>query len=115
MLKQLVHALTIETDAGIPYRQTNAIGVFSFSSDQQLPRAIVHADHRVRGVAEQVEDDLLELDPIAVDRRKIVSEFRLKNDPVSLKVTQRQRNNLSRGLVQVQQLDREFLLAEERT
>ena len=47
--------------------------------------------------------------------REIVGELRLKNDPVSLKVAQRQRNDLSRGLVQIQRLERELLLAEQRT
>ena len=72
----------------------------------------MHADHRVGGVAEQVQDDLLELDTIAGDGREIVGELRLKNYAVSLKLTQRQRNDLSRRLVQIQRLERELLLAE---
>jgi hypothetical protein len=53
-----------------------------------LPRAIVDADHRVRGVAKQVQDDLLELDTIASDRREVVGELRLNDHLVSLKLTQ---------------------------
>src|ERR1700752_1754972 len=30
--------------------------------DEELPRIIVHADHRVRRIAGQVQDDLLQLD-----------------------------------------------------
>ena len=71
-------------------------------SDQQLPRPIVHVNHRVRGVAEQVQDDLLELDTVAGDVREIVGELRLKHDAVPLKLTQRQRDDLARGLVQIQ-------------
>ena len=42
-------------------------------------------------VAKQVQEDLLELDTIARDGREIVGEFRLKNNPVSLKLTRRER------------------------
>jgi len=114
-VEQLVHALGVDAHAGIPHAHTHTIAVLPFGSDQQLPRAIVHANHRVRGVAEQVQDDLLELDPIAGDRREIVGELRLKNDPVSLKVIHRQRNDFSRGLVQIHRLECEFLLPEQRT
>ena len=71
--------------------------------------------HRVRGVAEQVQDDLLELDAIAGDDREIIGELRLKNDAISLKVAQRQRDDLSRGVVQIERLQRELPLAEQRT
>ena len=76
-VKQLVHALAVEARASIPHGHAHTIAVLPFGSDQQLPRAIVHANHRVRGVAEQVQDDLLELDAIAGDVREIVGELRL--------------------------------------
>ena len=66
-VEQLVHALAVEAHAGIPHAQAHTIAVVPFGSDQQLPRAIVHVGHRVGGVAEQVQDDLLELDAIAGD------------------------------------------------
>ena len=47
--------------------------------------------------------------------REIVGELRLKNDAVPLKVAQRQRDDLARGLVQIQRLERELPLAEQRT
>ena len=93
-------------------RSCGTIAVLPVGSDQQLPRAIVDIHHGVGGVSEQVQDDLLELDPIAGDGREIVGELRLKNDVVSLKVTQRQRDDLARDLVQIQRLERELLLAE---
>src|SRR5256885_13050798 len=39
----------------------------------------------------------LELDTITADRREIVGELRLNNDPVSLKFTRRQGDDLSRS------------------
>ena len=67
-IEQLVHALAVDAHAGIPHAHAHTIAVLPFGSDQQLPRPIVDANHRVRGVAEQVENDLLELDAIASDR-----------------------------------------------
>src|SRR5262245_20951258 len=74
-IKELVHALTVNPYACIPHHQTHAIGVLSLGSDQQPARPIVDADHRVRGVAEEVQNDLLELDAIAGDRREVFGEL----------------------------------------
>src|SRR4051794_8742360 len=71
-VEQLVHAAGVETHAGIPHAETHTLAVLPLSSDQQFPGAIVHISHRVRGVAEQVEDYLLELDPIAGDGGEII-------------------------------------------
>jgi len=86
-VKELVHDLRVDPHAGVSNACAHAIFVLPFCSDQQLPRPIVHVNHRVRGVAEQVEDDLLELDTVAGHVREAVSEFRLKHDAISLKVT----------------------------
>src|SRR5688572_15004730 len=86
-VEQLVYTLLVDAHAGIPYGQAHSILVLAFGSDQQLPRAVVHAHHRVAGVADQVQDDLLELDPVTGQRRKILGELRMNCDPVSLKVT----------------------------
>src|SRR5262245_42605710 len=53
-VEQLVHAVMIEADARIPYRQAHVIGALAFSSDEQLPGAIAHGDHGVRGIADQI-------------------------------------------------------------
>ena len=64
-IKKLFHALVIETHTGIPHDQAHKVAVFSFCSDQQVPRSVVNTNHRVGRIAEQVQDDLLELDTIA--------------------------------------------------
>ena len=96
--------------------QTYGVAVcLSLGFDQQLPRSILHVGHRIRGVAEQIQDDLLELNPIADDDREIIGELRLKDDATSLQVVRRERDDLSRSLVQIQRLERELPLAEQRT
>ena len=87
-IKELVHSLPVDARAGIPHGHAHAIAVLPFGSDQQVPRAVVDADHRVRGVAKQVQEDLLKLDTIANERREIISELRLNDDAVSLKLGQ---------------------------
>ena len=77
-VKQLVHDLRVDSDAGIPHGQAHAIAVHLCCFHQQLTRAIVHVNHGVGGVAEQIEDDLLELDTVAGNVRKIVGELGLK-------------------------------------
>src|SRR5215216_6782777 len=86
-VKELVHALGVDAYASIPHADTYATTALPFGSDQQVSRAIVHFNHRIGRVAEKVQDDLLELDPIAGDGREILRELRLESDPASLKVT----------------------------
>ena len=63
--EQPLEILRIDTGTGILHAQTHTIVSFSLGSDQQLPRAVVNTDHRVGSIAEQVQDDLLQLDTIA--------------------------------------------------
>src|SRR6185503_2530427 len=93
-----LQALRCETHAGIADGQTHAAAILFFRFDQQLSRAIVHVGHGLRSIAEQVQDDLLELDTIAGDDRETLGKFRVKDHAISLKFVRRQRNHLSRGL-----------------
>ena len=86
--------LRFEAHPRILYGQAHAIVFVSFGSDHQLPRTIVDAAHRVQGVPQQVQDDLLELDTIACDRREVVGKFRPQNHPASLKFALRQAQSL---------------------
>src|SRR5215203_6129410 len=74
--EQRVHGPWREADAGVTHRETYTRAVLTLGFDQQLSRPIVHIDHRVRSVAEQIQDDLLQLNPIARDEREIIGEFR---------------------------------------
>src|SRR5271154_1497874 len=58
--------------------------------DQQLPRTILDLSHSPLGISQQVEDDLLELDSIASDTRKIAGELGAENHPVFLKFARQQ-------------------------
>ena len=76
-----IHALRVETHARILHASGAHDRRLPFGSDHQLPRTIVDTAHRVRGVQEQVQDDLLKLDTIADDRRKVVGKFRAAESP----------------------------------
>ena len=109
-VKQLVHALGLEPAAGISDGHAHAITGLPGALDEQVPRPVVHVGHRVDGVTKQVENDLLQLDPVAGNGRKISGEFRLQRDAVALELAQRQRDDLSRRVVQIERLDRECFL-----
>src|SRR4051794_41896452 len=76
---------------------------------------IVDAAHRVQGVPQQVQDDLLELDPISCDTGDVATKFRSQNHPASLKFALQKRNHLVCGLVEFYRFVRRVLLAKERT
>ena len=67
-------------------RGLEALGfeLFSTGGTESLLR---ESGVRVRGVQEQVQDDLLKLDTVTPDKREIVGKFRPQNHPVTLKLT----------------------------
>src|SRR5882672_5325738 len=75
-LKELVHDVGLEANADILHRQAHPIAFVTFGSDEELPRTIIHVGHRVRSIAEQVQNDLLKLDTIGSHERKILGELR---------------------------------------
>src|SRR5580692_9881259 len=84
-LKDLVHDVGLEANPDISHRQAHTVALVTLGSDEELPRTIVHAGHRVRSIAEQVQDDLLQLDTIGCDERKILGELRPEHHAMSLK------------------------------
>jgi hypothetical protein len=65
--------------------------------DQQLPRTILDLSHSPLGISQLVEDDLLELDSIASDTRKIAGELGAENHPVFLSSLDNKLLGLPRG------------------
>src|SRR6476659_10053883 len=69
-VEQLVHRLTIETNARVLDGQADGVRALPLGSNKQSPGAIVDFTHRVHGVAEQIQDDLLQLHTIAGNDRE---------------------------------------------
>ncbi len=111
--EKLVQVLRSKTHACVLYAQAHLITFVSFGSDDQLSRTIVYAAHRVGGIQEQIQHDLLKLDTIGRDRREVVGKFDPRNHLASLKFTPRQRNHLSNGLIQVYRFGRGVPLATD--
>src|SRR5262249_25083617 len=108
-IEQRAEALQRQSHTRIAHRQANIVALrLSLGLDQQLPRSILHVRHRFQAIAEEIQNDLLELNPIAGDEREIIRKLRLKNDAISLKLLSRQRDEFSDRLVQVQRLEREL-------
>src|SRR5580704_13902240 len=113
--EESARSLRFETHPRILHGLAHTIIFVSFSSDHQLPRTIVDAAHRVQGVPEQVQDDLLKLDTIACDAWEVVGKLPSQNHPASLQLAQRQCNHLSCGLIQIHRFGRGVLLGKEST
>ena len=87
-IEDSVHVLTAEANPGIPYGQAHVAVVLAFGLDQQMPRALLNVGHCVRGIAEQIQDDLLELNTIPGHQRHVSGELRLHDHAISLKIVQ---------------------------
>src|ERR1700693_1996543 len=74
-----------KSNSRILHRQTYTIVFVCFGSDKQFPRTIRDGAHRLRGVQNEVQDDLLKLHTIACDQGKVLGKFKPQNHPASLK------------------------------
>src|SRR5437773_4174852 len=110
-VEEPVRALALKTHPGIPHGQEHAIACVASGTDEQLPGPALDRAHRIYGVANQVQNDLLQLHAIARHSGKISCKLRSWNDAVLLPDAERQRNHLSCRLVEVDGLSRGFLFA----
>src|SRR5262249_2154680 len=85
-LEQPIHHLRIDADPRISNTQPYAIGSIGFGPDDQFPRAIFDAAHRVGSVPQQIEDDLLKLDSIAHEGWELLSELEAQDRPASQQI-----------------------------
>jgi hypothetical protein len=67
-----VRSLRGESYSRIFYGKGHMMVFVFFSSDEQLPRAIVDRTHCVGSISQQVQDHLLQLDTIARDLGQVV-------------------------------------------
>ena len=74
-LEQPLGILRLKSDPRIPHQQGYPAVLAALRSHRQLPRAIGDLAHGVRGVEQQVEDDLLQLDPIAGHGREAIRQL----------------------------------------
>jgi len=88
-----------------PQSQTQAHTLDSFSLDRisSCPRPVFNIANCVGSIAEHVQDDRMQLDKISDDGSEVLGESGPQNHPISLKIAQRQRNQLSHNLVQIEQ------------
>src|SRR3569833_2054734 len=74
-IEKLLNTLAFETHSRIPYAQTHEAVFWAFGPDQQTSRAIVNFLHCVGCVAEQVQNDLLELNPVSGHARETIRKL----------------------------------------
>jgi hypothetical protein len=76
--------------------------------------SILDRTHCLACVAEQIQNDLLQLHAIASNSRQTILEFLFQNYIVSLKLARQQSNDLASYFIQIEWLNVNRLLAEER-
>ena len=73
--ENFLEILRINAGPDILHAEAHAIVCFSPGSDQQLPRAVINTKHCVGSVPDQVQDDLLQRDTIADDKREVLGKL----------------------------------------
>src|SRR6187397_1774835 len=80
-IEQLVHVSIIEACSGSLHTQAHPVLRMRFGFDYQLPWTIFDRAHRLESVAQQVQDNLLQLDTIAAHGWQILGKLRSQNHP----------------------------------
>ena len=110
-LEEFVRDFRCKAESRIFHAKAHPVRTLLFGSDEQLPRAIIHRAHRIGSIADQIKNHLLQLDTIARNERKTIGELRSQDHTIPLKIAQRQCNDFSGCLIQIQWLRRKFLFA----
>src|ERR1700722_11942378 len=113
--EEAISGIGSEADAGILHDKPNVPATIFFRLNLQLPWSIFNFPHCVYGIAKQIDDHLLKLYAVAVDRRKILSEVRLQKHPAPAQLTRRERNDLACCVIQIDAFGDRFLPLEERS
>src|SRR6185312_16611260 len=72
-----------KTNPGVPDTQPYPAPRVRLRSDEQLPRPVLHRAHRIGAIAQEIQNDLLELNPIALHGWQIVRELMPQNHAVA--------------------------------
>src|SRR4029077_13314374 len=64
-IEERAQTLRTQANSSVADRQSHSAGVVRLGLDEELTRSILHIDHRVGGIADQIQDDLLRLNPTA--------------------------------------------------
>ena len=81
-LEQLLDSRRREAWPRISYLDQHAIRLGLLGADQQVSVPFVEAAHRVDRIHDQVEYYLLQLDPISLDKRRVVRELSPDRDAI---------------------------------
>src|SRR6266481_6064044 len=103
-LEQAVQTLRIHSRTAIPQTDEYAVRSISARADQQLPRPLADAAHRLDGVDDQVENHLLQLDPICSNDWQALRELRPHRDAALQNFGTGQGYDLKHRLVDLQVL-----------
>lgn len=76
----------VKTNTGIRHANDDVASVVGLRPDRQDPRPITDCTHRVDAVHDEVKNDLLQLDSIGHDRRKVWMQIRLDGNAMLLQL-----------------------------
>src|SRR2546427_6107102 len=101
-IEQARDLIFIESDTHVLHGHENRVRCVGLRSDDQVARPTTHPFARLDAVHQQIEDALLQLDPIALDRRQCRGQLGPEQHAVLARLAVHQRGNLLGDLVDVQ-------------
>ena len=106
-VEQPVGILGGQSDAAIAYRDQNLAGFLLVRPDHQLAQPVRDRLHRFDAVDDEIEDDLLQLDPVAEDQAQGRGELHPQRHPVADQLVMQQGDHLVDDFIDV---ERHFLI-----
>ena len=90
-IKNMLQVHGVKTNTGIRHANDDVASVVGLRPDRQDPRPITDCTHRVDAVHDEVKNDLLQLDSIGQDCRKIADIMQAASKAKHKRTTQRQK------------------------
>src|SRR5262249_23184885 len=111
-IEDALDVLRIDPGAGILHRYQHPFLGTGFGFHPQKPLTRRRRRHRVYGIDRQIQDDLLQLDPIAEDPRELACKLAVNRDALLLQLTLRQLEDLADETIDIDRPDLLVVLFE---
>jgi hypothetical protein len=97
--EDVIHGRRIKANSRVAHHHQHLPFIMGLRPDEELTIPAFHRGHRIDGVQQEVEYDLLQLHPIADDTWQVRRQFQSLHDPLPFHFTLGQHDDLADGFV----------------
>ena len=101
-VEQAIDVVRVDARTIVLHRNDHLTDIVLLRLDQQFVRSVANRRHGLNTICQEIDDDLLQLNPITTHQRQIGSEVESQEDAITEQLRLDQRDNFLDNLIQVQ-------------